>query len=240
MSQIVPPPVPDQPSSPADAPVEPATALAVLPAPPPTPIYIYEPEPPRKQSRFRRAVKWPLRKGLKSVYMIGRAAHRHKLIALVVVALLIALGAGSYEAYRIANPEPSIPISDASRPAIPDSVHHWLHGFVAFNAQEMWDSLSPQMQSTLEQANNSETTLQGALDQNKSSHLTVNYHYAGGYQTARGASYYIVQVSMRGDSGAGELTWYFVVDDATGKISLWQDISPPAPSGSSGSSTQGG
>lgn len=256
MSQIVPPTVPEQPPSapfpsPADSPPvdslptdslppETVTALAVLPAPPPTPIYVYEPEPPRKQSRLWRAIKWPIRQLLKAIYLIGRTAHRHKVLAVAALVLLIALGAGGVAAYRIANPPPSIPISDASRPAIPDSVHHWLHGFVTFNGQEMWDSLSPSMQSTMTQASSSEAALQGVLDQNKSSHVTVQYHYTGGYQTAQGASYYVVQVSLRGDNGSGELTWYFVVDDTTGKITLWQDISPQTPAGSSGSSTQGG
>lgn len=245
MSQIVPPPASDQPPAPTPPTVqaEPETALALaavaqLPAPPPPPTFAYEPEPPRRQPRFWRIVKWPIRKALKGVYLIGSAARRHKIIALVVLLLIIALSAGGVEVYRIANPAPSIPISDADRPALPDSVHHWLHGFVTFNAHEMWDSLSPQMQATLEQQNASETSLQGVLDQNRTSNTTVQYHYTGGYQSSQGVSYYVVQVVLRSDNGSGELTWYFVVDDSTGKISLWQDISPQSPSGQSGQSSQ--
>jgi hypothetical protein len=239
MSQIVPPPMPDHSSSPPDySPAEPATALAVLDASPPA--YIYEAEQPRRTSRFWRVVKWPMRKLLKSLYLLGRTASRHKAIALVTLLLLVAIAAGGVIAYRTANPEPSIPIANASRPAIPASVHHWLHGFISFNAREMWDSLSPQMKSTLEQANSGETALQGVLNQDKAGHVTVEYRYVGGYQTSQGNSYYVVQVNLRGDQGVAALTWYFVVDDTSGQISLWRDISPQSPSSSSGSSTQGG
>ena len=151
--------------------------------------------------------------------------------------LIIALSTGGVAAYRIANPAPSIPISDADRPALADSVHHWLHGFVTFNAKEMWDSLSPQMQASLEQQNATEADLQGVLDQNRSTNTTVQYRYTGGYQSTQGISYYVVQVVLQSDSGSGELTWYFVVDDSTGKISLWQDISPQSPSGQSSQPT---
>lgn len=247
MSQIVPPPASDQPPQPlALPPPEPDTeralaAVARLPAPPPPPTFSYEPEPPRRQPRVWRALKWPARKALKGIYLVGRTARLHKIVALVVLLLLLAFTAGGVVVYRIANPTPSIPISNANRPELPDSVHHWLHGFVTFNAKEMWDSLSPQMQATLAQQNATEASLQGVLDQNRSSNTTVEYQYTGGYHSAQGGSYFVVQVMLHGSNGSGELTWYFVVDDSTGKISLWQDISPqttPTTSGQSGQSGQ--
>jgi hypothetical protein len=226
-----------------DAPAnQPSTALTVLPERPSAPSFIYEPEPPRPQSRFWRAVKWPLRKLLKAIYLVGRAAGRHKLIALAILLVLVGLAAGGFAFYRLSTPAPRTPniaISDASHPALRDSVNHWLHGFAAFDAAEMWNSLSPQMQASLTQSGSSESALQGVLDQNRSSHVAVEYHYVGGAETAQGTAYYVVQVDLRGDAGSGALTWYFLVDDASGKIAQWQDL-PQTPSSATGTSSTSG
>ncbi len=227
------PPMPQPPAAgvyppPPGAYAPPPGALAVV-APPRREIA--PPGPPdnqndRYQPDFKRpspvwqAIKWPLRKALLGVYIGIQAARRHKVVALVVSALLIALIATALIVRQLTLPgPPALAIDRPGLPAIPASVIHYLHGQETYNAQEMWTSLDSTART---QSNSTESQLQTTLDQERAQGVQITrYVYSGGYQGTDGASHYTIEVYATKSGQVGTYTWYFVV----GSNGLIQSIS---------------
>jgi hypothetical protein len=235
MSQILLPP-PSQPGQ--DAPGMPATveqpAAASEPHRP-----IYQPEPPKRPSRFWRAVKWPLRQFIKLLYLAGSAARRHRLATALTIGVLLVLGGLSYGVYQYTHPHAGIlpgqlgqtgqaatgsavpfTITLEQAPPLPRSVVNWLHGQQAGNAHEMWTSLSPQAQQGLTQAGVSEATLRQQIDQAKSQGISIEqFVYTGGFSPPDGLASYTIQAILTNQQGQRAYrTEYFVVDPASGQI----------------------
>jgi hypothetical protein len=182
----------------------------------------YEPDikPP---SPVWQAIKWPLRKALLGIYIGAQAARRHKIVALVVSALLVALIATALIVRQLTLPgPPALGIEKpASLPAIPTSVLHYLHGQETYNAQEMWNSLDSSARS---QSGASESQLQSTLDQERSQGIQITrLVYSGGYQTPDGSSHYTFEVYATKSGQTGTFTWYFVVG-SNGLITAIQSL----------------
>jgi|GEM_PF-1439396 hypothetical protein len=238
MSQILLPP-PAQPEPKPLAPEESTSAVVV--AEPRRPRY--EPEPVKRPSRFWRAVKWPIRKLLKAIYLAGRAIRRHRIIALVVLAILL-LGGGGYFAYHVTqrsgpvaifgNPgtasqngtsnTPFTIIISSSLPPLSPGVIDWLHAHKTYNGQELWDALSPALQASLKQQGITESTVQGQLNRQRQQGIAYDqFIYTGGYLAPNGTANYTVQVVISVNGQQSELTWYFVVDP-NNQILAFQDL----------------
>lgn len=236
MSQILLPPPSPQPGS--EQTVTPTPAASPEPTPARTPHY--EPEPPKRQTAFWRALKWPLRKFFKLLYFVGRAARRHRVAAVLTVLVLAALGGATFGLYQYTHPssrtgqaptgstagQSNVPftIINQQPPVLPASVIHWLHGHQAFDAHEMWNSLSPQAQDNLKLQNVSEQDLQSQLNQEKAAGLHYDeYIYTGGFSPPGNDANFTVQVIVTHDGQSTVRTWYFVVNP-NGQIVVPLDI----------------
>jgi hypothetical protein len=243
MSSILLPP-PQQPSEPPEpgqhAPSAPPTALVVAPKPPQQ----YVPERPQP-ARFWRVVKWPLRKLFLVLYVIGSAIKRHRLAALIVLALLILVGGGTYGLYRVTHPpvvkttarsssstQPVTPftINSAAPPPLAPAVINALHAEKTFNAQEFWNSMSPQFQAYLKTNQLDEGALQQIYAQGQAAGVVYDqFIYVGGYLAIDGVGNYTVEAVFHVGQQEGIDIWYFTVD-SNGQISYFQSLPRSTPS----------
>lgn len=216
----------------------PPASSALVTTPPAPPAYLYEPEPPKRQSRFWRMIKWPLRQIIKGIYLTGVFAKRHRIVAVIVLAVVLVLAASSFVAYRVVRQHEtaleqnsltaSINLDSSSQTGtLPLSVLHFLHARKTFNAQEAWDSLSPSLHSQIQQQGGSVSSIQQSFDQARASGLKLDrFVSSGGYtNSSTGVSHYTIEVYAEEGSAQGLLTWFFIVD-ANGYISSFNDLTP--------------
>ncbi len=190
----------------------PPAALAVVAPPGPPPeddSDRYDPDV-RPSSPVWQAIKWPLRKALLGLYIAIQAVRRHKLVTLVVSALLIGLIVTALIVRQLTlSGTTALAIEKPSLPAIPASVVHYLHGQATYNAQEMWDSLDTAART---KSSSTESQIQTTLNQERSQGVHVTrYIYSGGYQAPDGSSYYTIEVYALKSGQLGSFTWYFTV-----------------------------
>lgn len=198
----------------------PPGALAMV-TPPQREVAPFAPPPEGQSDRYQpdfkppsplwRTIKWPLRKALLGAYMSIQAARRHKVVALVVSALLIALIATALIVRQLTLPAPpALAIEKLTNlPAIPASVIRYLHGQETYNAQEMWDSLDTTARTS---SNGTESQLQTTLSQERAQGIQITrYVYSGGYLAADGSSHFTIEVYATKSGQVGTYTWYFVV-----------------------------
>ncbi len=233
MSQILlPPPNADIENATPSAPI---TSVATSSD---SPAYLYEPEPPKRQARFWRMVKWPLRQLIKGIYLTGVFAKRYRLIAGIVLAVLVALTASGFVAYRVVQQQElaheqmtlTTSLSVASEPtsgALPLSVLHFLHARKTYNGQEEWDSLSSSLHTQIEQQGGNVSSLQQVLDQARSSGIKFDrFVYSGGFTDPNtGISHYTVEAYAEQGTAHAVLTWFFIVG-TDGYISGYQNLTP--------------
>jgi len=245
MSSILlpPPQPPSEPPAPGQASSAPPTALVVAPERPQ-----YVPEPPPRPSRFWRVVKWPLRKLFLALYVIGSAIKRHRLAALVVLALLVLVASGTYGLYLVTHPQaakttagqpggaagstqPRTPftIASAPTPPLPNAVIAALHAHKSYNAKEFWDGLSPQFQAYLQANQLDESAYQQIYDQEKATGVVYDqFIYVGGYLAIDGVGNYTVEAVAHVGQQEGIDIWYFTVDP-NGQISYFQRLPRTTP-----------
>jgi hypothetical protein len=238
MSQVILPPAEPEPQPEAPAPSI-ATALIPQPPEPERPKYVYEYVPP-PQPRAWRAVKWPLRQLFKGLYLTGSAAKRHKIVTLVILALLIGGVGATYGVYRATHPatatsaagggttlppgaqQPETPftIVNSAAPPLSPSVIQWLHAWKTHDGKEAWNALSPTTQSGFEAQGVDEKAIQQRLDQDRVQGIEYDqFIYSGGYFYPDGSSNYTVEVIQRMPTGGHTvLTWIFVVDPGGGIV----------------------
>jgi hypothetical protein len=241
MSQVLLPP-PAQPPEPPRA--DPGVLVATAPAATSAPAAsLYEPEPPRQPSRFWRAVKWPIRQALKGIFLVGSAANRHRLATLVVLAVVALLGGSAYGVYHYTHPATgTLPgraatgihgsrvntpftIVQQEAPPLPASIISWLHGQKTYDANEMWNSLSPREQASLQQQGVTEQTLQNTVNQEKAAGITFEqFIYTGGFAAGGPTDNYTVQVIVDQNGQRALRTEYFLVDPTDEKILLPVDL----------------
>ncbi len=233
MSQILlPPPNTERENA---TPAAPITSVATSSD---SPAYLYEPEPPKRQARFWRMIKWPLRQLIKGIYLTGVFAKRYRLIAGIVLAVLLALAASGFVGYRVlqqqelAREQSSLTASlnFASAPtssSLPMSVLHFLHARKTYNGQEEWDSLSASLHAQVEQQGGNVSSLQQVLDQARSSGLKFDrFVDSGGFTDPdTGISHYTIEVYAEQGTAHAVLTWFFVVG-TDGYISGFQNLTP--------------
>jgi hypothetical protein len=243
MSSILlpPPQPPSEPPAPRVAP----TALVVSPE-----RAQYVPEPPPKPSRFWRVVKWPLRKLFLVLYVIGATIKRHRVAALVVLALLVLVGGGTYGLYRVTHPQtttgqaggsirstqPQTPftVTSAPTPPLPNAVIAALHAHKTYNAQEFWNSLSPQFQAYLKTNQLDESAYQQIYAQEQAAGVVYDqFIYVGGYLAIDGVGNYTVEAVLHEGQQLGIDIWYFTVDP-NGQISFFTRLPRTTPSTTSG------
>ncbi len=182
------------------------------------------PEEPRKRNPVWRAIKWPLRKLLLGIYLVGEATRKHKREAIVVGVLLLALivtGGVVYQATRPA--PPPVAIDQPTLPALPASVIHYLHARQHFDAAEMWAAYNATARNSLQ---TTEPQLQAALNQEKAAGLTITrYVYTSGYRSPGGTSHYTIEVYASEQGQSGVFTWFFDVG-TDGLITQRLDLTP--------------
>jgi hypothetical protein len=214
---------------------------AVLTAPPVVtgPIITSDPRP--RQSWMWRTIKWPIRNVLKALYYIGVAFKRHRAVAGVLGVLLLGLLGGAFAVYHFANPgaggaqqaatssqtgQTPFTIVEPAQPPLPASVIQWLHGNETFNAQEIWDSYSPEFQQALQQRGITVKSLQDGLNQSQQGGFAFEqFIYAGGYDSPTGFSHYSVEIVLAQGNQRGIQDWYFITDP-NGKILVARNLSP--------------
>jgi hypothetical protein len=240
-SILLPPQQPSEPPEPGrHAPGAPPTALVVAPPRPQQ----YEPERPQP-SRFWRVVKWPLRKLFLVLYVIGSGIKRHRLAALVVLALLVLVGGGTFGLYHVTHPQPvkttarstrstqpeaPFNINSAAPPPLPNAVIVALHAEKTFNAQEFWNSLSPQFQAYLKANQLDESALQQIYAQGQADGVVYDqFIYVGGYLAPDAVGNYTVEAVFHVGQQEGIDIWYFTVDPS-GQISYFQSLPRTTPS----------
>jgi hypothetical protein len=230
-------PQPYPPQRPQTAPPVPYTPQAVAVAEPPSPPHpdLYAPPPPKPQSRFWRAVKWPIRQAIKGIYLLFSAAGRHKVVTAIILGTLLLFTTGGVVLYRALHPDTldTHITMQANLPPLPASVKQWLEGYRTFNGQEAWNAMSLQGQQLRMQQGGSEEMLQAELDQFKSQGVEFQeFVYTGGYVIDGGAGQYMVTMKGTQNGQSGEATWFFLTDP-TGKIYVAINTTPQSNSGSS-------
>jgi hypothetical protein len=230
-------PQPYPPQRPQAAPPAPYTpqAVAVAEAPSESMPDLYAPPPPKPQSRFWKAVKWPIRQAIKGIYLLFSAAGRHKVVTAIILGTLLLFTLGGVTIYRALHPD-SIDAhiaTQANLPPLPTSVKQWIEGYRTFNGQEAWNALSLQGQQLRMQQGSSEEAIQSSLDQLKAAGVEFQESvYTGGYVTPAGTGQYMVTMKGTQNGQSGVVTWFFMTD-STGKIALAIDTTPQNSSSSS-------
>lgn len=236
MSQILLPP----PNAGSEELILPATITT--PATLPTSLAdLYAPEPPKQQPPFWRAIKWPLRQIIKGIYLTGVLAKRHRVVAVIVLAVVLVLALSGYAAYQVVqqqeiareqgNLTASINLAYAPNAShLPLSVLHFLHSQQTFNAQEEWTTLSQSMRSTIQQQGGSVSAIQQNLDQARTNGLKIDrFVSSGGYTDPdTSVSHYTVEAYAELGGARKVLTWFFVVNSA-GAIDNVQNLTPSQP-----------
>jgi hypothetical protein len=235
-------PQPYPPQRPQAAPPVPYAPQAVAVAePPPAPLPdLYAPSPPKPQSRYWKAVKWPVRQAIKGIYLLFSAAGRHKVATTVIVAILLLFTLGGVTIYRALHHDTidAHITTQANLPPLPASVKQWIEGYRTFNGQEAWNALSPQGQQLRMQQGGSKETMQASLDRLKATGVEFQeFVYTGGYVTPDGSGQFMVTAKGVEKGAPGVITWFFLTDP-TGKIAIALDTTPRNPNSSGSSSSQ--
>ncbi len=214
----------------------------------------YIPEPPRQPSRFWRAVKWPLRQLFKAIILTGRAIKAHKAVALILLAVIVLVGGGTYGLYHVTHPSagaaggqsgaassartvPETPftITLSGAPSYPArAVVNGLYAFKSYDASRLWNSFSPSFQRYSTQAGNTEQTYQQNLDSFKAQGIVFDdFIVTGEYLGPDGYAYYTVELIYHQGQQGGLATLYFALDP-TGAISNFQFLHEQPAASSSG------
>jgi hypothetical protein len=227
-------PQPYPPQRPQATPPVPYTPQALAVAEPPHPD-LYAPPPPKPQSRFWRAVKWPIRQAIKGIYLLFSAAGRHKVVTAIILGTLLLFTTGGVVLYRALHPDTvdAHITTQANLPPLPAGVKQWIDGFRTYNGQEAWDAMSLAGQQQAMQQGNSAEALQSQLDQLKSEGVEFQeFVYTGGYVAPDGSGQYMVTAKGTQNGQSGVLTWFFLTDP-TGKIEIEVNTTPQNSSSSS-------
>lgn len=211
---------------------------ALVTAPQASPAYLYEPEPPKRQSRFWRMIKWPLRQIIKGIYLTGVFAKRHRVVAVIALAVVLVLAASGFAAYQVVRQQEAAQeqsslatsinlVSSPQAGNLPLSVLHFLHARKTYNAQEEWDSLSSSLHAQIQQQGGSVSAIQQNFNQARANGLKLDkFVSSGGYTNpSTGISHYTIEVYAEEGSAQGLLTWFFIVG-ADGYISSINDLTP--------------
>jgi hypothetical protein len=230
-------PQPYPPQRPQTAPPVPYTPQAVAVAEPPSEPKpdLYAPPPPKPQSRFWRAVKWPIRQAIKGIYLLFSAAGRHKVVTAIILGTLLLFTTGGVVLYRALHPDTvdAHITTQANLPPLPEGVKQWIDGFRTYNGQEAWDAYSLAGKQQATQQGNSADGLQSSLDQAKSEGVEFQeFQYTGGYVAPDGSGQFMITVKAFQNGQQGLLTWFFLTD-ATGKVEVVLNTTPQSSSSSS-------
>jgi hypothetical protein len=225
-------PQPYPPQRPQPVPYTPPTSQAIAVAEPPSAPKpdLYAPPPPPPQSRFWRAVKWPIRQAIKGIYLLFSAAGRHKFVtAIILGALLLFTGAGVVF-YRALHPDAidAHITTQANLPPLPRGVKQFIEGYHTYNGQEVWDSLSMTKQQQDAQQGGSAAIMASTLSQAKAQGISYeDFIYAGGYVGADGIGHYMIESEISTQDGKQVANLYFVTDP-DGKILVWANLTAPS------------
>jgi hypothetical protein len=221
-------PQPYPPQRPQPAPPAPYAPQAVAEAPPEPKPDLYAPPAPKPQSRFWKAVKWPIRQAIKGIYLLFSAAGRHKIATTLIVAVLLLFTLGGVTIYRALHPDTidAHITTQANMPPLATGVKQWVEGFHTYNGQEAWNALSPQAQQQAMQQGDSAAGLQSSLDQAKSQGVEFpEFVYTGGFVNTDGTGQFMITAKVAQNGQQGVLTWFFQTDP-TGKIDVVQNTTP--------------
>jgi hypothetical protein len=213
---------------------EQSTAVAE-PQPMPRPD-LYAPPPPPPQSRFWRAVKWPIRQAIKGIYLLFSAAGRHKVVTAIILGTVLLLSGAGVVLYRALHPDTidAHITTQANLPPLPSSVKHWIEGYHTYNGQEVWDSLSATRQQQEAQQGVSASALQTQLSQAKAENVSFeSFLYAGGFVGADGVGHYMIEMKLT-SSGQEQVANLYFITEPGGKILAVVDATPQQSSSASG------
>jgi hypothetical protein len=227
-------PQPYPPQRPQTAPPVPYAPQAVAVAEPPSAPHpdLYAPPPPKPQSRFWRAVKWPIRQAIKGIYLLFSAAGRHKVVTAIILGILLLFTTGGVVLYRALHPDTldAHITAQANLPPLPAGVKQWIDGFRTYNGQEAWDAMSLAGQQQAMQQGSSAEALKSSLDQAKSQGVEFQqFVYTGGYVAPDGSGQFMITVKAFQNGQQGLLTWFFLTD-ATGKVEVVLNTTPQSSS----------
>ncbi|MBF6589004.1 MAG: hypothetical protein IVW57_00555 [Ktedonobacterales bacterium] len=216
------------------------TSTAVAPSARPA----YVPEPPPPPSRVARAIKWPIRKLLKGLYLLTAAARSHRAVSVVLLVIILGLLGSGVVVYRATHPSGDVAglgptatgglyggttpftVVNAAAPPLPASMIQWMHGHKYFDAQEVWNTFSAREQQALTQKKITASTLQDNFNTLKSQGFQfTEFIYSGGYRAPDGTSHYTIEVLYARGNQAGLQTYYFLLD-ADGKIAAYVNLTP--------------
>jgi hypothetical protein len=201
-----------------------------------------------KQAFIWKVVKWPIKTLLKVIYVTGSAAKRHRAVAIVLLLIVALFAAGAYGLYQATHPATpatagtgsgSTSQSDAtpftiisgSQPPLSPGVITFLHAYKTFDGHQLWSSLSPGLQQTIESNGVSADQLNSDLQQEKQAGLAyTEFIYTGGFLSPDGTSHFTVEVVESLGNARAVRTWFFMTD-TNDKVIDFQDLSPQAGQG---------
>jgi hypothetical protein len=223
-------PQPYPPQRPQAAPPVPYApqAVAVAEAPSAPKPDLYAPPPPKPQSRFWKAVKWPIRQAIKGVYLLFSAAGRHKVATAIILGTLLLFTTGGVVLYRALHPDniDAHITTQANLPPLPTSIKHFIDGYYTYNGQEVWDSYSDQKQLQDAQQGGSASAIQSGLSQAKDQGVSFkDFLYAGGYSGSDGIGHYMIEATLSNGTQSAVHNWYFITDPS-GKILEFVNATP--------------
>jgi hypothetical protein len=196
-------------------------------------------------ARVARAVKWPIRKLFKGLYLMGAAAKSHRLTAAVLALIVLGLSGSGVIVYRATHPaarpvvsQPGVispysgqtpfTVVNTAAPPLPTSVIAWMHGHKFFDAHEVWEAYSEAEQQALAKAGTTESKLQENLSTLKRDGFQyTEFIYSGGYSSPDGSSHYTIEVVYSQGGRANINTLYFLVG-SDGKIAEYMNLTPTA------------
>lgn len=191
-----------------------------VPPCPPSPVSI-----PRS-SWLRRFVRLLLRRALYSLVALGK---RLRPAAAFLVIILLLLGLSGWMGYQLWGGQGVVRASapDTRVMALPEApeVVRYVQGNVAYNADEMWDALSPSYQEKYKKLGMDRKALHVKMFAERQRNITyIGYEYIGGVPVEYGGTMYFYVLIGRTEIGDFKIPLIFMIDEKDGKIVA---VTPP-------------
>jgi hypothetical protein len=199
--------------------------LPVVSAQAPPPVSPFQPAPinivapvkrPGRWLVFRRTMRLLFRRWLYAMTIVFRTLRPFSGFVVVIVALLGVIG---WMGVQLWWPTASVPndVRVAALPPAP-SVEHYIQGQQTFDANLMWEALSPKYQANQLEQGISKATLQAQVDKERSQGFQYShYDYVGGIKLDNGGNMYFYAVDVALQSQHLKVPYTYIAD-TDGKI----------------------
>jgi len=197
-----------------ERPHDPQLPIVSAPAAPIQPISVAITSPAKRPGRFlvlRRTIRLLFRRWL---YVMTLLFRWMRPIAWSVAIVVVLLGVMAWMAVQLWWPSGNTAQDARVAPLQPaPGVEHYIQGQQTFNADLMWESLSPEAQASRLENGMSKNVMQTQANRDRMRGVQFkHFDYIGGVKLKDGSSMYFYAVDLDSPQGSGKLPFTFVAD----------------------------